>query len=443
MIGIFTNHTLTESLLHNCRCTTARLPKHCFIYQLTPAPAACVWHALCTLLSLLQSLLLALRHVGAGAADAGRAEVERVRRMASRPGALPSDDANAGITQIELRFNDVGHERSSVVRIGTRSSEQAVRDAIAGSLGIAPGTPFNLVDATGAAIVVSASTLINGAIYSLRKSSAAVAAAGPTAAAVPATSAAPVSQAGADHSQNMEVNALRAQLARVTHDLELLRIAYNRASNAQQPLPAAAAAERRSGGPVLSGKPAALPRVVLASLGTGRYRGIAIAALESAAKHFGGDCEVSLHVLTDDVEGVDARYNAAHAPYREWPESGLSKFEDILNALLPVIEAADYFYFMDGDVRFNEDVHLADVAGDLVGVEHPFYPRNILGFCKPDAPPRDRGFCGYPYDRNPKSQIGIPEDHGRSFLKIEDKKRGPYWVVRSNAWYLQVRCNDF
>lgn len=73
--------------------------------------------------------------------------------------------------------------------------------------------------------------------------------------------------------------------------------------------------------------------------------------------------------------GAYFRINKGHGRYREWPESGLSKFEDILNALRSHIEAADYFYFIDGDVRFQEDVLLADVAGDLVGVEHPFYVR--------------------------------------------------------------------
>lgn len=68
--------------------------------------------------------------------------------------------------------------------------------------------------------------------------------------------------------------------------------------------------------------------------------------------------------------------------YREWPESGLSKFEDILHALQPQIEAADFFYFIDGDVRFQEDVLLSDVAGDLVGVEHPFYV-SVLEPCLP------------------------------------------------------------
>lgn len=52
-----------------------------------------------------------------------------------------------------------------------------------------------------------------------------------------------------------------------------------------------------------------------------------------------------------------------YGSYREWPESGLSKFEDILNGIGAVLRTADFFYFMDGDVRFNEEVLLADVAG--------------------------------------------------------------------------------
>ena len=62
--------------------------------------------------------------------------------------------------------------------------------------------------------------------------------------------------------------------------------------------------------------------------------------------------------------------------YINRPESGLSKFEDILAGIGSHLEDADYFYFIDGDIRFNEDVLLADVSGDLVGVEHPMYPRH-------------------------------------------------------------------
>eukprot|EP00040_Diaphanoeca_grandis_P032287 m.195372 g.195372 ORF g.195372 m.195372 type:complete len:517 (+) comp32566_c0_seq1:789-2339(+) len=195
---------------------------------------------------------------------------------------------------------------------------------------------------------------------------------------------------------------------------------------------------RKIDGTVLTQKPATLPRAVVACLGTARYRYIAIEALKSAREHFGGDCLVSLHLLTDNVSGVDPEFNPSYAPYREWPQSGLSKFEDILDGLGIVIAQADYFFFIDGDVQFKEDVLLADVAADLMAVEHPFYPRNIMGFCTPDKA-SGRGFCGYPYDRNPKSQIQVPEGSGRYFVKIEDPthKIEPYYIVKSNSWYIQ------
>lgn len=179
---------------------------------------------------------------------------------------------------------------------------------------------------------------------------------------------------------------------------------------------------------VLSAHTARLPRVVLTALGTGRYRPMAIDALLSAIDFFGGDCEPSFHLLTDNTSGVDPKLNAAHAPYREWPESGLSKFEDIKNALGSQISNADYFFFMDADIRFKDRVELGDVAGDLVGVEHPMYPRYDFGWCKPGKP-ETRGFCAYPFCRNNESTAFIPWDQGR-FVK-----EGKYVV--SNAYYFQ------
>eukprot|EP00039_Didymoeca_costata_P012567 m.181663 g.181663 ORF g.181663 m.181663 type:complete len:562 (-) comp15515_c0_seq14:2131-3816(-) len=181
-------------------------------------------------------------------------------------------------------------------------------------------------------------------------------------------------------------------------------------------------------GVVFSKKPARLPRVVFACLGTGRYRDIAIAALKSAVRYFGGDCEPSFHLLSDNSTDVDEFLNPGFAPYREWPMSGLMKFKDILTALEDVILAADYFYFLDADVRFMDHVLLSDISGDLVGVEHPMYPRYDLGWCKPEDP-GTRGWCQYPYDRNPKSNAYIPEGHGRY---VKEKK-----YVVSNSYYLQ------
>ena len=68
---------------------------------------------------------------------------------------------------------------------------------------------------------------------------------------------------------------------------------------------------------------------------------------------------------------IPARLNPAYAPYREWPESGLSKFKDIMAALRDHIAHADYFFFLDADVRFMSRVELVDIGADLTGVEHP------------------------------------------------------------------------
>lgn len=45
------------------------------------------------------------------------------------------------------------------------------------------------------------------------------------------------------------------------------------------------------------------------------------------------------------------------------------RFEDILGALSDQLASADYFYFIDGDVRFNEGVLLGDVSGRLTTTE--------------------------------------------------------------------------
>lgn len=185
-------------------------------------------------------------------------------------------------------------------------------------------------------------------------------------------------------------------------------------------------------------KPARLPRVVLTCLGTGRYRQMAIDALQSAADFFGGDCDPSFHVITDNITGVPAHLNPAYAPYRQWPESGLQKFYDINSGLRDHIQHADYFFFMDADVRFKDNVLLADVAGDLTAVEHPMYPRYDFGWCKCGPAHKQKegtcdkntnGFCQYPYERKPASTAYIPEGHGRYV------REGKFVV--QNWYYLQ------
>eukprot|EP00039_Didymoeca_costata_P016090 m.281996 g.281996 ORF g.281996 m.281996 type:complete len:311 (+) comp16336_c0_seq24:57-989(+) len=72
-----------------------------------------------------------------------------------------------------------------------------------------------------------------------------------------------------------------------------------------------------------------------------------------------------------------------------------------------------------------EDVQLVDIAGDLSAVEHPMYPRYDFGWCKP-GDPSTRGWCQFPYDRNPKSKACIPHGEGRYV------KEGKYVV---STWY--------
>ena len=43
----------------------------------------------------------------------------------------------------------------------------------------------------------------------------------------------------------------------------------------------------------------------------------------------------------------------------------------------------------------------------------------------------------YPYDHNPKSQIGMPTSIGRFYVHITEGKGAPYYALRSNSWYLQ------
>lgn len=178
-----------------------------------------------------------------------------------------------------------------------------------------------------------------------------------------------------------------------------------------------------------------IPRVMIISIGSGRYREFAIEALLSGQRHFGGDCITSFHLLTDNTSGVREDLNPQHIPYRPWPESGLSKYEDMKEKLGPILaKDADYFYFMDADVKFNDRVTLADIAGDLVGVEHPMYPRDNEGWCyRQDGQP----MCAFPYDRNPSSMAFIPEQVGKFFHTTTGGKGVVRKYLVSTFWYFQ------
>ena len=177
-----------------------------------------------------------------------------------------------------------------------------------------------------------------------------------------------------------------------------------------------------------------IPTVIIASVGTGRYREPAIKSLLSANKYFGGDCMPSFHILTDNLTGIPKPLHGHEIPYRVWPESGLYKYKDIQTQLMHLIKEVDFFFFMDADTGFNEPTGIIDVGADLVAVEHPMYPRNDIGWCNK---PTGQAMCGYPYDRNPRSHAYIPHEIGK-YIKTTVGGRGKVRkYLTSTFWYLQ------
>ena len=183
------------------------------------------------------------------------------------------------------------------------------------------------------------------------------------------------------------------------------------------------------------------PRAMVVSLASGLYRQFGLDLMESAAKYFCTTCNLTLLLLTDrvdDLPSLGGRLIGHVVPWRPWPRSTISKCTD-LAPLNDLIRMQDLVLYMDADLVFVGEVTLADVWGDYVAVEHPFYPRNHAGFCgkwggdvaSTGAHGFDRNgrftFCQYPYERNTKSRASIPLEYG---------KDGPTFTS-GNAYYLQ------
>lgn len=68
--------------------------------------------------------------------------------------------------------------------------------------------------------------------------------------------------------------------------------------------------------------------------------------------------------------------------------------------------------------------------------------RHSFGFCEPGNKDTE-GFCRYPYDKDKRSHCHVPEGQGKFYAKITEHQRHggtrklPYYVLWSNAWYLQ------
>ena len=180
---------------------------------------------------------------------------------------------------------------------------------------------------------------------------------------------------------------------------------------------------------------------MVVSLASGLYRQFGLDLMESAAKYFCSECNLTLLLMTDRVDGLPSlggRLVTHQVPWRPWPRSTISKCTDV-NQRDALIREQDFAMFLDADLLFMSEVHLADMYGDYVAVEHPYYPRNDRGWCGKwggDAASTQRNgfdkngvftFCQYPYDRDARSTAYIPLEYG---------KIGPGWNS-GNSYYLQ------
>lgn len=171
-----------------------------------------------------------------------------------------------------------------------------------------------------------------------------------------------------------------------------------------------------------------LPRVIVATVATGRTRAAGIDALMSAFQHFGGDCIPSFHLLTDDVADIAAVLNPMEVRQHERVVGDRLVYDDLLHHFgnESAFSRSDYFFYLDPTAKFETPVRLQDVAGDLVAVEHAFYPRDHSGLCVPRArngrlqSVHDQ-ICEYPYSRNAESLAYVPPTVGKFWHKGQKK----------------------
>lgn len=188
-----------------------------------------------------------------------------------------------------------------------------------------------------------------------------------------------------------------------------------------------------------------LPRVAIATVATGINRAAGITALMSAYKHFGGDCVVSFHMLTDDTADIAAVLNPTMIIQHSRSVGDRLVYKDLLEQLgnTSAITRTDYFFYLDPNAQFERSTYLQDVAGDLVGVEHAFYPRDHSGLCQPR---RTDGriqsvhnqVCEFPYIRDKGSNAYMPATIGKFWHKGRKKHhdgRNQIHLVVNSTYY--------
>ena len=182
--------------------------------------------------------------------------------------------------------------------------------------------------------------------------------------------------------------------------------------------------------------PSRLPVVMVVSYGIDEHRADAVKALESAYSYFGGDCVPVFYLVTDDVSSIHPLLNPLQAKPRLTADADAFLYGDILSAIKGKLENVDYIFYVDSDSRFSDWVSMIDVGADLMGVQHPMFPRDEWAFCDPY---RDgEGICRYPFERNAQSHAYIPKEIGKDIIK------GTYkWSNGRNQRYMVTTAHYF
>jgi histo-blood group ABO system transferase len=162
--------------------------------------------------------------------------------------------------------------------------------------------------------------------------------------------------------------------------------------------------------------------VGLISIATGKYVSLLYQLSESARQHLLPGNEVTQLVFSDRMPPPEVLMDQAKCfcmPHLPWPLVTLLRYHYILGAERYLLDAFDYLFYLDVDMRLVDTVG-DEILGDLVAVIHPcFYNR----------PARE-----YPFERRPQSTAAIQHLTG-----TERYYQGSFQGGRTSVWLIAAK----
>ena len=150
-----------------------------------------------------------------------------------------------------------------------------------------------------------------------------------------------------------------------------------------------------------------MKKVNLLIIATNKYTQFLPALLESAEKFFLNDCKVIYNVFTDQETVVRDLFKDSpiskkllthEVEHYHWPYSTLYRYHFFKIHFLQ-LKQADYYFYIDADTLFKDNITAADILGDRVGTQH-------CGFTT------GRGS----YETNPLSTSYVKETEGETYF---------------------------